>query len=74
MGATSKLIGWEWIKSLMKPCEMCGEIPTLGTPVRGKKWQVCCMNCCCSNFIRYEDDNPFIAIHKWNKSINHRFI
>lgn len=63
---TSKLQGWDWIKSLMKPCEICGEVPTLGTPVKGKKWRVACMNICCSNFREVQNDNPFLAIHEWN--------
>lgn len=66
--ATSKKQGWEWIKSLMEPCEVCGEKPTLGTPIMGKKWRVCCMNITCPNFRQHEDNNPFLAIHKWNKS------
>lgn len=66
--ATSRLQGWDYIKSLMKPCKKCGETPTLGTPVVGKKWRVCCMNITCVNFNQYEDDNPFMAIHKWNKN------
>lgn len=66
--AISKKQGWEWIKSLMEPCEVCGEKPTLGTPIMGKKWRVCCMNITCPNFRQHEDNNPFLAIHKWNKS------
>lgn len=66
--ATSRLQGWDYIKSLMKPCRLCGEVPTLGTPAMGnKKWQVACMNICCQNFNRYEDDNPYMAINKWNE-------
>lgn len=65
---TSRLQGWDYIKSLMQPCKKCGETPMLGMLVVGKKWQVCCMNVYCANFNRYEDDNPFMAIHKWNES------
>ena len=66
--ATSRLQGWDYIKSLMQPCEICGEIPTLGTSAFSGKHIVCCMNCTCTNFRQHEDNNPFIAIHKWNKN------
>ena len=63
---TSRLQGWDWIESLMDECPDCGEKPTLGNPVFRKKWCVCCMVNGCPNFTVFQDDNPYMAIHKWN--------
>lgn len=66
----AKLQGWDWIKSLMKKCPECHQTPTLGNPAIGsKKWVVVCMNCCCNNFKQFYDDNPFLAIQKWNEGV-----
>lgn len=67
---TSKLQGWDYIKSLIYRCPYCKERAVLGQkalPIGNKKWHVCCMNICCSNFNDTQDyDNPYMAIHEWN--------
>lgn len=67
---TSKLQGWDYIKSLIYRCPYCKERAELGQnalPIGNKKWRVCCMNACCSNFDQTQDyDNPYTAIHEWN--------
>ena len=61
-----ELHGWDYICSLMENCPRCGEKPSLGTEPLSKKWQIGCFNCCCGNFEMFLDDNPFVAIQKWN--------
>lgn len=62
----NELRGWDWIRSLMEDCPRCGWKPSLGNKPFSKKWQIACFNCTCGNLEIFEDDNPFIAILKWN--------
>ena len=65
---TSRLQGWDYIKSLMYVCPECEQTPELANPAYGNKWRVCCMNITCRNFkITELHDNPFMAIDEWNK-------
>lgn len=64
---TSKLQGWDYIKSLMNKCPSCGEGATLGTDALSDKYMVCCMNCCCGNMTVFFDESWGKAITKWNK-------
>lgn len=65
--ATSKLRGWDYIKSLMYVCPECGKKPFLGNTVYTNKWQCACMNACCHNMNVVVHENPFMAIHEWNE-------
>lgn len=58
---TSRLQGWDYIKSLMNKCPSCKGQATLGTDALSKKYMVACMNCCCGNMTVFYDDN-------WRKS------
>jgi hypothetical protein len=68
--STSRLQGWDYIKSLIYKCPYCKQRATLGQkalPLNNKKWHVCCMNICCSNFNDTQEyENPYLAIHEWN--------
>ena len=65
---TSRLQGWDYIKSLMYVCPECEQTPTLGNPAYSNRWMVCCMNITCPNFNTTElHENPYIAIDEWNK-------
>lgn len=63
---SEKLIGWDYIYSLMEECPCCHWKPSLGNTPFSNKWQIACMNCCCGNMESFIDENPFIAILKWN--------
>ena len=70
---TSRLQGWDYIKSLIYVCPVCGEVATLGNPANNNRWRVCCMNITCPNFKTTElHDNPFMAIDEWNKKYGER--
>lgn len=70
---TSRLQGWDYIKSLMHVCSECKQIPTLGNPANSNRWRVCCMNITCPNFKTTElHDNPFMAIDEWNTKYGER--
>ena len=64
-----KLHGWDYIKSLMEECPRCHCKPSLGTDPISNKWQIACFNACCGNMENFTDENPFIAILKWNTKI-----
>lgn len=64
--ATSKLQGWDYIKSLMYVCPSCGEKPTLGNLFHTNEWRCACMNANCNNRNYVIHENPFMAIHEWN--------
>ena len=66
---SKELHGWDYICSLMENCPYCKQKPSLGNKPLTKKWQIACFNSCCSNMQIFEDDNPFIAILKWNTKI-----
>lgn len=64
--ATSRLHGWDYIRSLMCVCPECGQKPSLGNTPYSDKWQCGCMNICCHNMNYTQHRNPFMAIHEWN--------
>ena len=64
--ATSRLQGWDYIKSLMYVCPECGQKPFLGNTVYTNQWQCACMNACCPNMKVTVHENPVMAIHEWN--------
>lgn len=70
---TSRLRGWEFIKSLIGKCPTCKRAATLGTDALSGKWRVCCMNCTCPNMNKTKlHSNPYIAILEWNRKYAER--
>lgn len=63
---SKELIGWDYIYSLMEECPCCHWKPSLGNECFSNKWQIACFNSSCGNWEAFIDENPFIAILKWN--------
>ena len=66
---TSRLQGWDYIKSLMDKCPVCGENANLGKDAVSSKYMVCCMNFCCEHMTVFYNDNWGKAITEWNKYV-----
>jgi hypothetical protein len=63
---TSRLHGWDYIYSLMNPCKICGQKPTLARSANNEGWQVTCFNQCCGNFEQSIVTKGFGCIVDWN--------